>query len=171
MCAFWMTCFDATFFPSSYHFCNSYYIMASVQFSHSVVSYSLWPHGLQHTRAPYPSPTPGVYSNLCPLSWWCHLNISSSAALFSFCLQSFAGSGSFLMSQLFTSGGQTIGASVSVSVLPVNIQYWFPLGLTGLIYLKSKGLSGVFFSTTVQKHQFFSAWQCSFCFLIPCLGL
>ena len=127
--------------------------------------------GLQHARLPCPSQSPRACSNLCPLSWWCHLNISSSAALFSFCLQSFAGSGSFLMSQLFTSGGQTIGASVSVSVLPVNIQYWFPLGLTGLIYLKSKGLSGVFFSTTVQKHQFFSAWQCSFCFLIPCLGL
>ena len=98
MCAFWMTCFVATFFPSSYHFCNSYYIMASVQFSHSVVSYSLWPHGLQHTRAPYPSPTPGVYSNLCPLSWWCHPTISSSVVPFSSCLQSFlAASGSFQM--------------------------------------------------------------------------
>ena len=126
--------------------------------------------GLQHARLPCPSQSPRVCSNLCPLSWWCHLNISSSAALFSFCLQSFPASGSFLMIWLFASGGQSIGASVSTSVLPVNIQHWFPLELTSLI-LKSKGLSGIFFSTTVQKHQFFSAWQHSFCFLLHCLGM
>ena len=93
-----MTCFDATFFPSSYHFCNSYYIMVSVQFSRSVMSYSLSPHGLQHTRAPYPSPTPGVYSNSCPLSWWCHPTNLSSVVPFSSCLQSFLASRSFQMS-------------------------------------------------------------------------
>ena len=157
MCAFWMTCFDATFFPSSYHFCNSYYIMASVQFSHSVVSYSLWPHGLQHTRAPYPSPTPGVYSNLCPLSWWCHPTISSSVVPFSSCLQSFPASGSFPMNQYFASGGQSIGVLASASVLPMNTQDWSPFRWTGWISLQFKGLSRVFSNTTVQKHQFFCA--------------
>ena len=98
------------------------------------MSDSLWPHGLQHDRLPCPSLSPGVCSNSCPLSWWCYLTISSSATLFSFCLQSFPASGSFTMSQLFTSGGQSIGASASV--LPMNIQNWFPLGLTGLIILQ-----------------------------------
>ena len=103
----------------------------SVQFSHSVMSNSLRPHGLQHTRPSCPSPTPGVYSNSCPLSLWCHLTISSSVIPFSFHLQSFPASGSFLMSQLFTSGDQRIGVSASASVLPMNIQDWSPLGWTG----------------------------------------
>ena len=130
--------------------------MISVQFSHPVVSNSLGPHGMQHTRPPCPSPTPGVYSNSCPLSWWCHPTISSSVIPLSSCLQSFPASRSFQLSQFFASGGQTIGVSVSASVLPMNIQDWFPLGLTGLI-LQSKGLSRVFSNTTVQKHQFFGA--------------
>ena len=129
----------------------------SVQFSRSVVSNSLWPHGLQHARPPCPSPTPGIYSNSCPLSWWCHSTISYSVIPFSSRLPSFPASGSFQMSQPFTSGGQRIGASASTSVLPMNIQDWFPLGWTGWISLQSKGLSRVFSSATVQKHQFFSA--------------
>ena len=116
---------------------------------------SLWPHGLQHTRLPCPSLSPGVCSNSCPLSQWCNPTISSSIAPFSSCPQSFPVSGSFPMSWLFTSGGQSFGASASV--LPMNIQGWFPLGLTGLISLQSKGLSGVLSSTTVWKHQFFGA--------------
>ena len=128
----------------------------SVQFSRSVMSDSLWPYGLQHTRPLCPSPTPRVYSNSCPLSQWCHPNISSSIVPFSSRLQSFLSSGSFQMSQLFASGGQSIGVSASTSVLPMNIQNWFPLGLTGWISLQSKGLSRVFSNTTVQKHQFFS---------------
>ena len=133
------------------------YGFSSVQFSRSVVSDSLWTHGLQHARLPYPSPTPRVYSNSCPLSWWCHPTISSSVVPFSSHLQSFPASGSFAMSQFFASGGQSIRVSTSVSVLPMNIQDWFPLGLTGWISLQSKGLSRVFSNTTVQKHQFFSA--------------
>ena len=117
----------------------------------------LQPHGLQHARSPCPSPTPRVYSNSCPLSWWCHPTISSSVVPFSSHLQSFPASGSFKMSQFFTSGGQSIGVSVSASVLPMNIQGWFPLGWTGLISLLSKGLPKVFSNTTVQKHQFFGA--------------
>ena len=113
---------------------------------------SLWPHGLQHTRPPCPSPTPGVYSDSCPLSQWCHTTISSSVIPFSSHLQSFPASGSFPMSQFFTSGGQSIGVSASASVLPMNIQDWFPLGWTCLISLQSKGLSRVFSNTTVQKH-------------------
>ena len=133
--------------------CNTIWLsLFSVQFSCSVVSDSLWPHGLQHARLPCPSPTPIVYSNSCPLSRWCHPTISSSVVPFSH-LQSFPASGSFPMSQFFTSGGQSIGASASV--LPMNIQNWFPLGLTGLIFLQSKGLSRVFSNTIVQKHQFF----------------
>ena len=125
-------------------------------FSHSVVSHSLRPHGLQHNRLPCPSPSPGACSNSCPLSQWCHPTISSSVVPFSSCLQSFPASGFFPMSWLFTSGGPSIGASVSASVLPVNIQDWFPLGLIHWITLQSKGLSRVFSNTTVQKHQFFS---------------
>ena len=128
---------------------------SSVQSSHSVVSYSLQPHGLQLARPPCPSPTPGVYWDSHPLSQWCHPAISSSVVPFSSCLQSFSASGSFLMSQFFTSGGQSIGVSASASVLPMNIQDWFPLGWTGWISLQSKGLSRVFSNTTVQKHQFF----------------
>ena len=131
--------------------------LSLVQFSRSVMSDSLWPHGLQHARPPCPSPTPGVHSNSCPSSQWCHPTISSSVIPFSSCLQSFPASGSFQMSQLFTSGGQSIGVSASASVLPMNIQYWFPLGWTGWISLQSKGLSRVFSNTTVQKRRFFGA--------------
>ena len=113
-------------------------------FSCSVVSNSLWPHGLQHTRLPCPSSSPRVCSNSCPLSRQCHPTISSSVVPFSFCLQSFPASESFPMNQLFTSGGQSIGASASASVFPINIQGWCPLGLIGLISLQSKGLSRVF---------------------------
>jgi len=123
----------------------------------SVVSNSLGPHGLQHMRPPCPSPTPGVYPNSCSLSQWCHPTISSSVIPFSSCLQSFPASGSFLMSQLFATGGHSFGASASASVFPMNIQGWFPLGLTDFISFQSKGLSRVSSSTTVQKHQFFSA--------------
>ena len=126
----------------------------SVQFSGSVMSDSLWPHGLQHTRFPCPSPTPGVYSNSCPLSWWCHPAISSSVIPFSFCLQSFPAARSFPMSQLFALCGQSVGASVSASILLLNIQGWFSLGWTGLISLQSKGLSRVFSNTTVQSINF-----------------
>ena len=126
-----------------------------LQFS-SVVSNSLWPHGLQHVRLPCPSPTPIVYSNSCPLSRWCHPTISSSLIPFS-CLQSLPASGSFPVSQLFTSGGQSIWVSASASVFPMNIQDWFPLGWTGWISLQSKRLSTVFSNTTDEKHQFFGA--------------
>ena len=129
--------------------------IGSVEFSLSVVSDSLQPHGLQHTTSPCPSPTPRVYSNLCPLSRWCHPTISSFVVPFSSCLQFFPASGSFQMSQFFASGGQSIGVSASASVLPMNIQELFPLGWTGWISLQSKGLSRVFSNTTVQKHQFF----------------
>ena len=115
---------------------------------------SLQPHGLQHARPPCPSPTPETCWNSCPWSRWCHPTISSSVVPLSFHLQSFPASGSFQMSQFFTSGGQRIGTSASASVLPMNIQDLFPLGLTGLISLQSKGLSRVFSSTTVQKYQF-----------------
>ena len=125
-----------------------------VQFS-SVVSESLWPHGLQHARLPCPPPIPGAYSNSCPLSQWCHPIISSSVVLFSSHFQSFPASESFQMSQHFTSGGQSIGVSASASVLPMNIQDWFPLGWTGWISSQSKELSRVFSNTTVKKHQFF----------------
>ena len=128
----------------------------SVQFSRSVVSDSSWPHGLQHARPPCPSPTPGVYSDSCTLSQWWHPTISSSVFPYSSCLQSFPASGSFQMSQLFTSNGQSIGVSASATVLPMKIQDWFPLGWTGWISLQSKRLSRVFCNTTVQKHQLFS---------------
>ena len=114
---------------------------------------SLWPHGLQHTRPPCPSPTPRVYSNSCLLSRWCHPTISSSVVPFSSCLQSFPASGSFQMSQFFASGHQSIGVSASASVLPMDIQGWFPLGWTGWISLQFKRLSRVFSNTTVQNHQ------------------
>ena len=127
------------------------------QSSRSVVSNSLRPHGLQHARLPSPLPTPRACWNSCPLSQWRHPNISSSVIPFSSCPQSFPASGSFPMSQFFASGGQSTGASASASFLPVNIKDWFPLGLTGLISLQSKGLSRVFSNTTVQEHRFFSA--------------
>ena len=129
--------------------------ISSVQFSHSVMSDSLLPHESQHTRPPCPSPTPGVYSNPCPLIQWCHPAISSSVVPFSSCPQTFLASGSFQMSQLFTSGGQSIGVSASTSVLPVNTQDWSPLGWTGWISLQSKGFSRAFCNTAVEKHQFF----------------
>ena len=121
----------------------------SVQFIHSVVSNTLWPHGLQHARLPCPSSAPRAYSNSCPSSRWCHPTISSSGITFSSCLQCFPASVSFPVSQFFTSGGQSIGVSASASVLPMNIQDWFPLGWIGWISLSSKGLSRVFFNTTV----------------------
>ena len=129
----------------------------SVQFSHSVISDSLQPHEPQHTRPPCPSPTPRVYPNPCPSSRWCHPTISSSVIPFSSCPQSFPASGPFPMSQLFPSGGQSIGVSASASVLLVNTQDWSPLEWIGWISLQSKGLSRVFSNTTVQKHQFFGA--------------
>ena len=129
--------------------------MVSGPISCSVVSSSLLPHRRQHARLPCPSPTPGACSNSCPSSQWCHPAISSSVIPFS-CLPLFPGSGYFPMSQFFTSGGQSIRASISASVPPMNIQDLFPLGLTGLISLQSKGLSRVFCNTTVQKHQFWS---------------
>ena len=135
---------------NTWKFCYS-----SVQFSHSVMSDSLWLHGLQHTRLPCLSPTPWFYPNPCPLSRWCHPAISSSIVPFSSCLQSFPTKVSFQMSQFFTSGGQSIGVSGLASVLQKNTQGWSPLEWTGWISLQSKGLSKVFSNTTVQKHQFF----------------
>ena len=133
------------------------WIWLSVQSSRSVMSDSLWPHGLQHARLPCPSSTPRAISNSCPLSRWCHLTISSSVVPFFSWLKSLPASGFFQMSQFFASGGQSIGVSASVPVFPMNIQNWFPLGWTGWISLQSKGLSRVFSNTTVGKHQFFSA--------------
>ena len=130
--------------------------MLLLLFSGSIMSSSLWSHGLQHARLSCPSPPPRACSNSCPLSLWCHPTILSSVVPFSSCLQSFAASGSLLMSRLFSSGGQSIGVSTSASVLSMNTQDWFPLGLTDLISLLFKGLSRVFSNTTVQKHQFFS---------------
>ena len=121
------------------------------------MSDSLWPHGLQHARPPCPLPTPEACSNSCPLSQWCHPTISSSIVPFSSRLQSLPASGSLLVRQFFASGGWSIEATASTSVLPMNIQDWFPLGLTGLISLQSKGFSRVFSNTTVQKHQFINA--------------
>ena len=125
-------------------------------FSCSVVSNSLWPHGLLHAKLPFPLPSPRICSNSCPLSWWCHPTMSSSVIPFFSCPQSFPASGSFPKSQLFASRGQSIGVSASTSVLPMNTQDWSPSGWTGWISLQSKGLSRVFSNTTVQKHQFFS---------------
>ena len=129
---------------------------SSVQFSCSVMSDSPRPHELQHTRPPCPSPTPGVYSNLCPSSRWCHPAISSSVVPFSSFPQPLLASESFPMSQLFTWGGQSNGVSALASVLPKNTQGWSPSEWTGWISLQSMGLSRVFSNTTVQKHQFFS---------------
>ena len=126
------------------------------------MSDSLQPHGLKHARLPSPSLFPGACSNLCPLSQWCHPTISSSVVPFSSCPQRFPMSGSFSISHLFASGGQSTGASASASVLQMNIQDWFPLGWTGWISFQSKGLSRVFLSTTAQKHQFFGT-QLSLC--------
>ena len=133
------------------------FLFSLFQFGHSVMSDSLQPNELQHAKLPCPSPNPGGYSNSCPSSQWCHPTISCSVVPFYSCLQAFPASGSFQMSQLFASGGQSIGVSASASVLPMNIQDLFPLGWTGWISLQSKGLSRVFSNTTVQKHQFFGA--------------
>ena len=130
---------------------------SSVHFSYSVVSNSLQPHGLQYARPPCLSPTPWIYSNSCPLSWWCHSTISPSVIPFSSCLWSFPASGSFPVSQFFAWVGQNIEASASASVLPITIQDWSPLGWTGWISLQSKGHSRVFSNATVQKRQFFRA--------------
>ena len=128
----------------------------SVSSVSSIMFDSLQAHGLQHAWLPCPSPAPRACINACASSWWCHPTMSSSVTPFSSCLQSFPASGSFPMSQFFASLGQSIGVSASASVLPMNIQGWSPLGWTGLISLQSKGLSRVFSSTTIQKHQFFS---------------
>ena len=128
---------------------------SSVQFSCSVMTNSLWPHGLQRSRLSCLSPIPWACLNSCQLSWWCHPTISSSVIPFSSHFQSFPASGAFLISQFFASGGQSMG--VSASVLPMNIQDWFALGLTGWICLQSKGFSRIFSNTTVQNHQFFGA--------------
>ena len=132
-------------------------LLESVQFSHSAMSDSLWPHESHHARPPCPLPTPRVYSDSCPLSRWCHPAISSCVIPFSSCPQSLPASESFPMSQLFAWGGQSIGVSASASVLPMNTQDWSPLGWTGWISLQSKGLWRAFSNTTVQKHQFFGA--------------
>ena len=134
-----------------------FFFVLLFQFSHSVASYCLWPHRLQHSRLPCPSSTPVAWSNSCPLSQRCHPSIPSSVVPFSSCLQFFPASGSFLMRQFFASGGHSIAVSDSASVLPMNIQDGFPLGLTGLISLLSKGLLKIFSNTTVQKHQFFGS--------------
>ena len=131
--------------------------ISSVHFSCSVMSDSLRPHEPQHAKPPCPSPAPGVHSNSCPSSWWCHPAVSSSVVPFTSCLKSFPTSGSFQMSQFFASGGQNIGVSASTSVLPMNPQDWSLLEWTGWISLQSKGLSRVFSNTTIQMHQFFSA--------------
>ena len=136
---------------------SSPFIEELLLFSRSVMCDFLWSHGLKHTRLRCPSPSPGPCSNSCPWSRWCHPTILSSVVPFSSCLKSFPASGSFLMNRLFPSGGQSIGASASASVLPMNIQDWFPLGLTCWISLQSKGLSWILSNTTDQKHQFFSA--------------
>ena len=141
-------------------FCHPTYLTYSVQFSHSVMSDSLRPHRLQHARLPCPSPTPGIYSNSCPLSQWCHPTISSSVVPFSSCLQSFPASGSFFDKSgflwfFFASGSQSIGVSATASALSMNIQDRCPLGLTCWLSLQSKGLSRIFSNTTVQKHQFY----------------
>ena len=138
---------------NEYRDCGTY-TQYSVQFSCSVVSDSLPSHGLQHARPPCPSPTPGVYSNSCPSSQWCHPAIASSVIPFTSCPQSLPASGSFPMTQLFAWGSQSTGVSTSTSVLPTNTQDWSPLGWTGWISLQSKGLSRVLSNTTVQKHQF-----------------
>ena len=130
---------------------------SSVQFSHSVMSSSLRSHESQHARPPCPSPTPGVYTNSCTSSWWCHPAISSSVVPFSSCLQYLPASGSFPMSQLFAWGGQSTRVSASTSVLAMNTQDLSPLPWTGWISLQSKGLSRVFSNTMIQKHQFFGA--------------
>ena len=146
---FWRT--QARTTDNKYGLMKASLVLSSLQFSQSVMSDSLRPHELQHTRPPCPSLTPGLYPNPCPSSRWCHPTISSSVVPFSSWSQSFPASGSFQMSQLFSSGGQSIGVSASISVLQMNTQDWSPLGWTGWTSLQSKGLSRVFSNTTVQK--------------------
>ena len=153
----WLSALSPAVYNYKDGFLKIHLSFSSVQFNYSVVSNSLQPHGLQHTKPPCPSPTPRACSNSRPSYRWCHPMISSSVIPFPSRLQFFPTSGSFPMSQFFTLGGQSIGVSASASVLPMNIQGWFPLGLTAWISLQSKGLSRVFSNTTVQKHQFFSA--------------
>ena len=143
----------------------------SVQFSHSVVSNSLWLHGLQHARLPCPSPTPGAYSNSCPSHQWCHPTISSSFIPFSSHLRSFSASGSFPVSQFFASGGQSIGVSASASVLPMNIQDWVPLGWTGSLYSKGLSLKSKGLSKSLLQHHSSKALilQCSAFFMVQLL--
>ena len=150
----WERTLDMAFLPSNWEVGTDF--ISSVQFSCSVVSDFLRRHESQHARPPCPSPTPGAYSNSCPLSRWCLPTILSFVVPFSSPLQSFPASGSFQISQFFASGGQSIGVSALAPVLPMNTQGWSPLGWTGWISLQSKGLSRVFSNTTVQKHQFFS---------------
>ena len=140
-----------------FHVQSYFWLLLLLLFNCQVMSNSLQPHGLQHTRLPCPSLSPRACSNSCPLSLWCHPNISSSVTPFSFCPQSFPASGSFPMSQLLASGGWSIGVSASASVFPVNIQDWFPLGLIGWISVQSKGLSRVISNTIVQKRKFFGS--------------
>ena len=152
-CFYWLyTAFPSLATKNVINFISVLTIWLSIKFSRSIMSDSLQPHEPQHTRPPCPSPTPGVYTNSYPLSQWCHPTISFSVTPFSSHLQSFPVSGSFPMSQFFISGGQGIAVSASASVLPMNIQDWFPLWWTGWISLQSKGLSRVFSNTTVQKH-------------------
>ena len=154
VCGFWYLCFKKpgfTFLCLALRMLYTLYTnVGSVYFNFSVVSDSLQPHRLQYARPPCPSPTPRACSNSCPSSQWCHPTISSSVVPFSSCLQFFPASGSFPTSQLFASGGQSIG--VSASVLPMNIQDWSPVGWTGWISLQSKGPLRVFSNTTVKKH-------------------
>ena len=147
----------------------------SVQFSHSVLSDSLQPHEVQHVKPPCPLQSPRVYPNSCPLSWWCHPTISSSVVPFSFYPQSFPASGSFPMSQLFASGGQSIGVSASKSVPPMNTQDWSPLGWTGWISLQSQALARVFSNSTLQPlaiqllfSSLYCSWICEPCWWLPC---
>ena len=163
MCTFtymWMSAWSCPTLHKPMDCCppgSSVHGFSSIQFSCSVVSDSLWPNELQHARPPCPSQTPGVHSDSCPSSQWCHPAISSSVVRFSSCPQSLPASESFPMSQLFAWGGQSTGVSALASFLPKNTQDWSPLGWTGWISMKSKGLSRVFSNTTVQKHQFFGA--------------
>ena len=149
--------YEKTYIHTHTHTHTHTHIYMLFLFSHPVMSDSLWPHGLQHIRPPCPSPSPGVCPSSSSLHQWCHPAFSSSDALFSFCPQSFPASGTFPMSQLFVSDDQNTEASGSAAILPMSIQGWFPLRLTVLISLPSKGLTGVF-STTIQRHQFFGVF-------------
>ena len=157
MCVYIYMCLKALYMCVYIYVLKAVLQFSSVQFSRSVMSDSLQPHESQHARPLCPSPTPRVYSNSCPSSWWCHPDISSSVIPFSSCLQSLPASGSFPMSQLFAWGDQSIGVSASASVLPMNTQDWSPLEWTGWISLQSRGLSRVLSNTTVQMYQFFGA--------------